>query len=200
MKKLCLLFILFCSTCGLFAQNTSSKKTVNPIQLGVKGGLNLATFKNVKGNFISNPDTRIGFHAGLLAHIHISGHFALQPEVTFSTQGAKNPANKYITNYINIPLLAQYMFTNGFRLQTGPQAGLLVEALTADYANNQNPSFKTFLRSTDFSWSFGAGYLSDLGVGLDARYNLGISNVRNDPAQALKNRVWQFGIFYQFMR
>ncbi len=25
-------------------------------------------------------------------------------------------------NYVNVPVLVQYMFDNGFRLQTGPQA------------------------------------------------------------------------------
>jgi hypothetical protein len=54
---------------------------------------------------------------------------ALQPEAVYSSQGAKYTVNgaehTLSLNYINIPLQIQYMFDNGFRLQTGPQAGFL---------------------------------------------------------------------------
>jgi hypothetical protein len=132
-----------------------------------------------------------------LAHIHLSRSFAIQPEVVFSAQGAEYGNTKLKANYVNIPVLAQYMFGNGFRLQTGPQLGILAgsEVKNGSTETDLDDVFKT----TDFSWSFGTSYLTKSGLGLDARYNLGLSNInKNDNGAEIKNRVWQLGLFYQF--
>ncbi|MEP6677630.1 MAG: porin family protein, partial [Ferruginibacter sp.] len=142
---------------------------------GVKAGLNIATL-----NSSDNTDfkSKVGFHVGGLAHIHLSRYFAVQPEVVYSEQGAKvtsgNTEFKYKFNYINIPVLLQYMAGNGFRLQTGPQLGLLTSAHTE--AGNVSVNNKSDINTADFSWAFGAGYLSHSKIGVDARYNVGISD------------------------
>ena len=56
----------------------------------------------------------------------------------------------------------------------------------------------THYKTPDFSWSFGASYVTMKGLGFDARYNHGISNINDVPGNNYKNRVFQFGIFYQF--
>ena len=48
--------------------------------------------------------------------------------------------------------------------------------------------------------SFGGGYLVRSGLGVDVRYNLGISNISENNDVDVKNRVWQFGLFYQFRK
>ena len=161
---------------------------------GLKAGVNIASANVSPG---SDYDSKVGLHIGGLAHIHLSPHFALQPEVVYSMQGGKVDDSKLKLNYINIPLLAQYMIENGFRLQTGPQLGLLVSAKTevGDVEVDRKDNFTT----TDFSWAFGAGYLFPEGFGLDARYNLGISDVWDAGSSKIKNSVFQVGIFYQFM-
>jgi len=122
----------------------------------------------------------------------------VQPEVVYSMQGFKNATNKYVANYINVPLVGQVMLGNVFRVETGPQLGILLDAKTEDYAGNENPGLKPFLKSTDFSWAFGTSYLSSIGVGAGVRYNMGISNIRTSTSDNVKNRVWQVGLFYQF--
>jgi hypothetical protein len=37
------------------------------------------------------------------------------------------------------------------------------------------------------------------GFGIDARYNHGINNISDDNSFEAKNRVFQLGLFYQFM-
>src|SRR6187549_120261 len=121
MKHISIITILALMVPGVQAQD---------IHFGIKGGLNIATLHREAGapNYSSKP----GFHLGGLAHIHISPHFAVQPEIMYSTQGTKsdniNTETKLNLGYINIPVLAQYMFANGFRLETGPQVGFLVSA------------------------------------------------------------------------
>ncbi|RYD87357.1 MAG: PorT family protein, partial [Sphingobacteriales bacterium] len=96
------------------------------------------------------------------------------------------------------PVLAQYMTQSGFRLQTGPQLGILTSGKFADAGGNVERNVKEDMSNIDFSWVFGAGFLFPGGVGIDARYNLGITDVWEGPAQ-LKNSVFQLGLFYQFM-
>ncbi|MBO9681969.1 MAG: PorT family protein [Flavisolibacter sp.] len=200
MKKITLTtcFLLFISFC--FAQTTTTKSSADKtVSLGIKAGVNIANWYNKSGNFVTtNNDARIGAYAGLFAHIHLGDLFAVQPEVVYSMQGFKNANNKYVANYINIPLLGQVMLGNGFRVETGPQLGILTDAKTEDYAGNENPGLKPFLKSTDFSWTFGASYLSPIGVGAEVRYNMGLSNIRTSTSDNVKNRVWQIGLFYQF--
>lgn len=162
------------------------------VDFGLKGGVNFANFK-VEDN--DNTDSRTGFHAGGLAHIHLNKSWALQPELVYSSQGAEIGDAKWKANYVNIPVLAQYMFGNGFRLQTGPQLGILAssEVKVGDTETDLDDSYKT----TDFSWAFGASYITPTGLGVDARYNLGISDI-SETSTSVKNRVWQLGLFYQF--
>ena len=82
-------------------------------------------------------------------------------------------------------------------MQTGPQVGILT---SAKFENNSGveSSMKSIVKSSDFGWSFGAGYLTSSGLGVDARYNLGISNIRKPNDFEVNNRVWQLGLFYQF--
>ena len=57
----------------------------------------------------------------------------------YSAQGAKMPTGiKHKNNYINVPVLGQYMFANGLRLETGPQVGFLISS----EAENGNSSSK----------------------------------------------------------
>jgi hypothetical protein len=186
MKKILFLSIatiLF--TIAAQAQNT---------HFGIKAGLNSSNINIING---VDYDSKLGFHAGGLAHIHVNKHFAVQPEITFSTQGGEYPSYKLKLNYINVPVLAQYMFNEGFRVQTGPQVGFMVSAEREEGHEEVDVSndFSTF----DFAWSFGASYLFPKGVGIDARYNLGITDFAESPVYKAKNQVFQVGLFYQFM-
>jgi hypothetical protein len=139
----------------------------------------------------------VGLNIGGLAHIHLSQNWAVQPEVVYSMQGAEFPnGTKVKVNYVNIPVLGQYMFGEGFRVQTGPQLGILTSA--KGKLNDVEIDYDNAVKSTDFAWAFGAGYISKSGLGVDARYNLGISDISKTESTDQKNRVWQLGLFYQF--
>ena len=164
---------------------------------GIKGGINVA---NIDVQHGSDPGSRVGIHLGGLAHIHLSEHFALQPELMYSSQGAERSTNnanyKTKLHYVNLPVLLQFMTGSGFRLQTGPQLGVLMSAKykVNDTETDIDDSYKT----PDFAWTFGASYVTRKGLGFDARYNHGISNINDAPGNKYKNRVFQFGLFYQF--
>lgn len=195
MKKNIAFFFTLVISSALYAQDLP--------KLGIKAGLNMSNLA-VDNNLDEYRDYKAGFHGGLLAHIHTGNkNFAIQPEVVYSLQGSSfdsyqgSPEQDINLHYINVPVLVQYMFDNGFRIQTGPQVGLLVGAKSE--VNGVDSDIKNDFKTGDFSWSFGGGYLSYSGLGIDLRYNLGISNINDFPGGAdTKNRVFQVGLFYMF--
>ena len=155
------------------------------VSLGIKGGVN---YYNIHNDNDINYDQRTGYHFGLLGHIHIGNQFAVQPELLYSAQGARNEDIKYNLDYINVPLLLQYMFDNGFRLQAGPQLGFLV---SSENLNDLNP--------IELGISYGVSYVvPSTGFGIDLRYNIGLTNINESGDVKSTNRGLQLGVFYIF--
>lgn len=214
MKKLSLLICLIFAYTYISAQaigsptgTTTTKQASPAVSFGLKAGVNLA---NIKSSIYDNSSSRINFHAGLLAHIHLNEYLALQPEVVYSGQGSKHDISPGLEieqkfDYLNIPVMFQYM-NSGFRIETGPQVGFLITAKASYTDDRDDEDIKKFMNPTDFSWGFGLGYLTDMGIGISARYNLGLNNINESLTAAgvqqteMNNRVWQFGLFYQFSR
>jgi hypothetical protein len=89
------------------------------------------------------------------------------------------------------------MFDNGFRLQAGPQVGFLIHAKSE--TNNVSTDIKDNLKAIDFAIGAGAGYVHPAsGFGVDARYNLGLSNINDDGPVKSTNRGFQVGVSYLF--
>ncbi|OSZ79699.1 hypothetical protein CAP36_00065 [Chitinophagaceae bacterium IBVUCB2] len=183
-KHLVLIIFSALSIPALHAQHTN---------FGIKAGYNSSSVQITNSN---DYDSKSGLHVGGLAHIHINKHFAVQPELVYSCQGGESGNTKLKLNYLNVPVLLQYMVNDGFRLQTGPQVGFLVTA--KQKIGNVEVDIDDTYDAVDFSWSFGAGYLFTSGIGIDARYNLGLNNISDDETFEAKNRVFQVGLFYQF--
>lgn len=184
MKK----FFLFASALYFSISGFAQRSNV---AFGLKGGVNISNYD------INTYGSRTGFHIGGLAHIHTQNRrLAIQPEVVFSTQGAKFLDGTEKVDYINIPFLLQYLGNGGLRLETGPQVGALVSA-KFDKNNGVEYNEKNAFKQSDFSWAFGIGVLTTTGLGFDARYNLGLSDITKG-GNNVNNRVWQLGIFYQF--
>ena len=186
MKKKSLLFAAVLCSMGVWAQK--------PV-FGLKAGLNVADVKvqNVDNAF----DTKLGFHVGGLAHLHISDKIAFQPEVQFSTQGAElNNNDDLQLNYINVPLMFQYMFNNGFRIEAGPQLGFLVNA--EQESGSVTSDVKNDYKGVDVGLGLGLNYLTYSGFGVGARYNLGLSNIREQGTNDYMNRGAQVSLFYMF--
>ena len=169
------------------------------IQFGVKAGLNL-------GNLSISPSGGASYslhpslHAGGLVYLPLISHFGLQPELLYSGQGTKV---KYAgmtatTNlgYVNVPILFKYKDPSGFFAEIGPQLGILLSAKTK--ADGTTTDVKDHVKSTDISGVLGIGYLTSLNLGIDARYNLGFTNINKDGDGTVKNNVIQLGVFYIF--
>lgn len=169
------------------------------IKLGIKGGVNFST---INSSDFGKVNMITGFHLGALASLPLIKNFTLQPELFYSAQGAQSTevgvtANLNL-NYMNFPVLLKYNHPFGFFAETGPQVGSLLTAKLKFPEFNEDE--KSGYKSTDWSWAFGLGYFfKDLGIGIDARYNLGISNFigQSYNGEAM-NEVFQLGVFCLF--
>ncbi|HVZ95351.1 MAG TPA: porin family protein [Chitinophagaceae bacterium] len=165
------------------------------VLLGVKGGFNIADL-----HYSDNTSTnsKVGVHLGVLAHIRASEKWAVQPEFMYSLEGANNIDGggvNYRLNYLDVPVLLQYLIGKGFRLEGGPQIDFL---LSAKAKTNNITATTTRFQSTGISFPLGFSFISTNGWGVDARYAFGMSNInatKNNPT--IQSNVFQFGIFYQ---
>jgi hypothetical protein len=191
MKKLVLILIAGVSFATAHAQ----------IQFGVKAGANLSTFT---GNDATGAKSMAGFNGGIFANIPIAKSFSFAPELIYSMKGAKydstsgySPAYSVHANYLDIPLLFKYKHSSGFNVETGPQVGFLLSAKAK--ADGMSVDDKSFFNSTEFAWDFGIGYdLSSVPVGIEFRYDLGLSNIEKSGSNTgtVHNGVFQLGLRY----
>lgn len=168
------------------------------VNFGVKGGLN---FYNIQNDDNSKYDMKTGIHLGLLGHIHLDKSIAVQPELVYSSQGAKYTSNnvdyKLKLGYINLPVMLQYMFNNGFRLEAGPQLGFLISAKSE--TNNTSIKVNDNFKTVDFAVGLGVGYIKpSTGLGVGFRYNAGLSNINENSTVKSTNSGFQLSLFYQF--
>jgi len=80
----------------------------------------------------------------------------------------------------------------GLNLQVGPQFGFLSKAEFD--GDNVKDSFK----NSDTSLALGVGWDLPLRLSIDARYNLGLSDISDDPNfDTIKNQVWQISVGFK---
>jgi len=169
-------------------------------RFGVKGGLNITSFSG--GNYW-DAKSLVGFHVGGLAEIKVIERLSIQPEVLFSTQGAKLEAgNTDIDrklNYINVPVLAKFYITKQFTVEAGPQLGFLVSA------KSDGDDVKDLYKSVDTGFNFGAGYNFTDNVSVGLRYTVGLSNIADYDVEDIdeyydspKNSVLTLSLAYKF--
>lgn len=204
MKKLLFTMTLLALTINANAQT----------KFGAKAGLNVS---NLSGDS-QNTDAKIGFHVGGYANIKFAEKFAFQPELLYSTQGAKesgeiyvneqigtvNADVKYKLDYINVPLMFKFYPTQGFNIEAGPQVGFLVssklnvETTALGQKIDQDVDMKDYLKSIDFGLNIGVGYEFSNGLNAGARYNFGLSNISDENEGDIKNSVFSVGLGYSF--
>ncbi len=190
--------VLFFALCIVFTASLQAQ-----IRFGVKAGLNMAAVSTSETPGVSYS-MKADFYAGALLAIPITEKLSLQPEALYSGQGSGIKADsvngKYNFQYINVPVLIKYKIINILAVETGPQFGLLVGA-KAKADGGASTDIKDQLKTSDFGWTLGLSLLLPMHFGVDARYNLGLTNfLKNseDASGSIKNGVLQVGVFYLF--
>ena len=175
----------------LFA--TISHSNAQIFKLGIKGGINYAnqTGTNIIVNSTNYKTEAISnYHIGLLTEIKLGERFSLQPEVLYSTQGAKYDAIGVVNDftndigYISIPVMTKINLNNTFSLEFGPQASFLMSKKNEVGINsikNQN--------NIDLGAGAGLGIHLTKSLFVQGRYVVGLSEI--SPDAKVKNSVLQ---------
>jgi hypothetical protein len=175
------------------------------VSLGLKGGANFASVD--VNDAAATWKNKTGFHGGAFGLIKIT-KFAIQPEMIFSQQGSKvsfsGQSFDANFNYLNVPVLFKFYLAAGLNLQLGPQFGFLTSA-ESDYnpltQTSGNTDISSLYKNSDVSVGMGIGWDLPLGITLDARYNLGVSEIQNSVAlNATRNQVFQLSLGYKLIK
>ncbi|TXD52860.1 MULTISPECIES: porin family protein [unclassified Polaribacter] len=190
-----------------------SNVNAQDVKFGAKTGLN---FSNFTGD-VEDAKTKIGFNIGAFVEIGLSDKFTFQPELLFSTQGAKSEDSEgsdsfeqtIKANYLNVPLMLKYAVSDKFALEFGPQIGFLLSADAETTGNIEGESIsvevdvKDSFKSIDFGLNFGASFDIVENVFIGARYNLGLSNIidsedMDSDDEKAQNSVFSVSVGYRF--
>jgi hypothetical protein len=194
MKKLFFVSVLIVCISSVQAQ----------IRFGLKAGLNLATVSGTLNPAVTYS-MKLDFNGGLLVSIPLVAGVSLQPEVIYSGQGADlkvdSITGKYNFSLINVPVMLKFMTKSHFFAETGPQVGFLIGAKIT--SSGQSYDVKSQLKTADFAWCLGIGYQLPVNLGIDVRYNLGLTNTTKNSDTStgggtVKNGVIQIGVYYLF--
>ncbi len=178
--------------------------SANAQYFGIKGGLNVATIKFSSNEY--KTSSLIGFHGGVFAQYKFSNFFGVQSDLLYSKEGAKSthvPSGKRYTDkeaFLQVPVMIQYLPTDGLHLATGPQIGLPLSITETDESTGTAEDLKKHYKIADLRWAFGAGYqfMEGKGLGVNARYSFSVPsfNKVSVNGSSVKNRLFEIGVFY----
>ncbi len=178
--------ILFLFSSILIAQSAQAQ---DGRRMGIKGGLNAT---NIYQNDINDENARFGFNLGLYGQILSSEVFAIQPELLYSTKGAKwdyagaglNQSIDLNINYLDLPVLAVFKLGETAEIHAGPYVGYLLSAKVkydGDLANGTDDINRDDLNTIDYGLAGGLG-LNFGAMQVGARYNYGLAKIASSNA------------------
>ena len=194
-----LLAILVLTGTQLFAQS---------FQLGIKGGGNLSDFLSEGNPSQASFSAIAGWNAGVFLNFWLGNHFAIAPELLYTTEGAGikttttgNNGTVTLNNnlnlrYVSLPLMAKLRFTGGFYIEAGPEVSLNVSSSTWE-----DQSVKNVTNNAELGAAAGIGYQSPIGLGVSLRYTAGLTTVQNTSAATwddvnLRNSTFSLDLFW----
>lgn len=193
MKKIILSALFLSLNLAAFSQVLPS------FQFGLKGGANLSKL-STENTFSS--DNRAGYYAGLWARFGAAG-IHLQPELYLSGKNTTLKASTGEENKVNftsldVPVLVGTKIGAagvGIRLNTGPVVSFVLSD-GQSFGNAASNIFKGDFKGQNVAWQFGAGL--DIGkLGLDLRYETGLSKIGKDGYDDTKLSLFTFGLAYR---
>ena len=149
------------------------------VKFGVKAGIDFATIK-ISGSGYSAPASETQFYAGTFADITASEKIHIQPELVFVF-------NKEVRQ-LQLPLLAKIFVAEKLGILVGPDVFIDL--------NKKIDGQK----SAGVGLDFGGAYEIDKNLSIEAKYNLGITNlIKNIPSGINKKINGLFlGMDYKF--
>ena len=166
------------------------------VQFGAKVGVDATNFwgKDIPHGM------QLNYQAGLVMEYKFSPKFAIAPEAVFAAQGGKFDAADYFdgpnsgkdatyhTNYINVPVMLKFYTAPNFSIDFGPQVGFNVYSKYT-IEDMKAVDLKDGTKGVDFGVGLGGTYnLTDKAF-VQARYNMGLTNVFEGDADCKNGNI-----------
>lgn len=194
-KRLLFIAVLACTF------TSQAQVTFTP---GIRAGANISTISNTDGS------SKTGFYIGAVGSLKLAKFYTLQPEISYSSQGAKDISlynyddsyNGYIEkkdinlDYVSITLMNKFNFQQLF-LQVGPSIDVLVS------------SSKYIANDIDIATNIGLGIDLTKNFTIEARFKMGMIGLIDDYYNSYENsnyyiynnnrgRTFQIGGIFKF--
>lgn len=209
--------VIMATLCCISFASSYSQITVKP---GVRAGLNISSLTNY------NADSKADFYVGGQVGIQFTKFYTLQPELTYSRQGATvNDYYDFYTalppefdpnfsprrskydielQYLSLSVANKFKIIEGFHALVGP---------SLDFKIGDNLDYNDDLIGFDLGVFLGLGYTFSNGFGVEARFKQGLIDIfgndydyyhdndyyYDDYIDNVKlNQVFQIGASYSF--
>lgn len=161
----------------------------------MKAGVNFANQQFKASGLSISADGRTGFHVGGYLNVAFSEKFGIQPELLYNSVGSKFADEPLSLDYVSVPVMLKWSPAPIFNIHVGPQFGFLLSA------KSDGEDVKDGFKGMDLGAGFGAGVDLPMGLGFQARYVLGLSNIAEaeEDFDDLKvtNTAFQLSVTYK---
>jgi len=185
MKKM--KYILPVAALCLLGAITTHAQESNVTRFGVKGGAN---FSNFRVDDLEDNNVKVGLNLGLFMKLPVSEAVAIQPELLYSSKGAKLTYDNFVQgegeyrfnfNYLELPVMGVFHIGDVFNIQVGPYISYLTSANIKNMDDDLDIQDIADLDEGDFNridYGLAAGIGFDFnGFIVGARYTHGFKEV-----------------------
>lgn len=159
---------------------TSSVALAQDSFFGIKGGINLSTYKFSTNSFSITPDRAIKARIGLFYTSKIDEKLSYQIEALYNGTGYKpdksSGIDKITIHYLAFPFMLKYYVAENFNIHAGPEIAFFLGGKADDRDIDEG------VKTLDLGLGIGAEVgLSDM-ASVGARYTFGLVNTDDTVA------------------
>lgn len=173
-----------------------------------------ATYGGVQVNSeFEKPSSVIGYNFGVFAELPLSNKFSLRPELKYQTLGYNYDIDdeeeldglQTKMKYLTLPVLLEYSLVENLKVVLGPYVAMKLgvdgrliafEEEESEFGAYEWVSESDHFKALDVGVSAGLHYQIGTRFGLNARYNMGLSNILKGEGfgEKVRNRYFSLGL------
>lgn len=187
MKRMVFLLAIAIGSLHAMAQTEKGRFSIIP-QAGV----------SVANTSSDNTKYKAGWNTGIAVEYQLTNPLSISTGAFFSMEGGKikNTDTELFSDYINVPVLANYYIIKGFAVKTGVQIGFQVFC-KMHVEDEYIPITDGSKNKIAFSIPIGLSYEWKRWV-VDARYSIGLTDMIDYPSDSSKSRAFAVTLGYKF--
>ncbi len=180
----------FLTVLAAFAM-TLTTQAQDLFSIGARGAIN---FSSLTGGDAVETSSGTGWNFGLTAELRPFQKFSITVDAMYSkTKVNAVDSDDYLNlGYLDIPIMANYYLIKGLHIKAGIQPSINLSAKTSLGDISEN------IKNGAFSIPVGIGYTTDMGLGIDLRYNISTSDTYDFDELDLKTSSFVVGVYFRF--